>query len=788
MKLRSYRSLRRLFAALFEIAVVASLATIAGSGATHNLAGDFTVASNPNGVWSYGSKTNIAGEFTPSSYARTGTPESWEHQAGVWPAIYHNNSASSIITDGGQGVFSPDSVWLAAGENGTPRNFGVIRFTVPAGTGGTYRIETRVRSGLVGSSSSDADFHVVRNGVELLGINRPANSSNWLGYTNTLVLAAADAIDLLVGRGNDGIQPGSILTIDAWITDVITNSPPPPTPATAFDLARDFSLGSNPNGAWSYGSKTNIGGQFTSLSYARAGTPESWEFQAGVWPAIYHNNSANTIPTDGGQGAYPPGSVWLAAGENGTPRKFGVIRFMVPAGTGGTYRIESRVRSGLIGPVSSDADFHVTRNGTELFGINQPASSANWVGYSNALALTAGDTIDMLVGRGDDGNQPGSVLIIDGWITPLSTNNPPPPPPASSNLVVNGSFELGVNPGNTLPLSAIDSQTIAGWIVQSGSIDYIGTRWTAGDGFRSVDLSGTGVGSIQQVVSGLRVGGIYRLSFLLAGNPELGPTIKQVRANIGGATRDFSFDITGRSGTSMGWTVQSMDFTAAGPATTLTFTSLTDGLAGPALDGVSLVEADTPPPPTNCIPAALALLSDLIDFVGTQQSTVNIVPLLASLRAAEASLQRGNLASSIGQLHAFQNKIRAQIGRVDSTLADELIARAAAVINAANCPAALLAARGVNLPVRIESVALDAQEGSMVAFFGVSGSRYEVQLSENLVEWRTVELAVEVANGVFTFVDSEFPGVRNRFYRVITSAEMPSKTDILFFGQGAELE
>ena len=406
---------------------------------------DFSLASNPNGVWSYGSMMSLGGQFTPLSFARSGTAESWEFQAGAWPAIYHNNSTNTLVLSGGQAVFPPDSVWLAAGENGNQRNFGVIRFTVPATAAGSFRIEARSRSGFVGAVSSDADFHVAQNGIELFGVNRPASSTNWIGYTNVLILGAGDTIDLAVGRGNDGSQPGSLLMVEGWITSLSTNLPPPPPPPATHDLGRDFSLAANPNGVWSYGSITNLGGQFTPLSFMRAGTPESWEYQAGTWPAIYHNNSMSAIVTDGGQGVYPAGSVWLAAGENGTPRAFGVIRFTVPAGGDGSYLIETRNRSGLVGPISSDADFHVAQNGVELFGVNRLASSTDWVGYSNTMALAAGDVIDLLTGRGADGSQPGSVLRIEGFITRLSTNAPPPPQtncvPAPTDLAAWFPFE-----------------------------------------------------------------------------------------------------------------------------------------------------------------------------------------------------------------------------------------------------------------------------------------------------------------------------------------------------------
>ena len=123
---------------------------------------------------------------------------------------------------------------------------------------------------------------------------------------------------------------------------------------TTYDLSRDFSIQSNPNGVWSYGSAEALGGTFTACAYARPSTsdtsPESWEFTAGQWPAIYRNPTTNTITSDGGQGSFPPGTVWYAAGDDGTSRNFGVIRFTVPEGKAGDYRIEVAVRSHLDGP------------------------------------------------------------------------------------------------------------------------------------------------------------------------------------------------------------------------------------------------------------------------------------------------------------------------------------------------------------------------------------------------------------------------------------------------------
>src|SRR5437763_10426038 len=132
-----------------------------------------------------------------------------------------------------------------------------------------------------------------------------------------------------------------------------------------------------------------------------------------------------------------------------------------------------------------------------------------------------------------------------------------------AQTVTNGSFELGTDPGNSLVVLAGDSTTITGWTVQSGTVDYIGTRWAAADGERSLDLSGQSEGSIvQNAVSGFTVGMEYRLSFYMAANTEGGSPIKSLRADVGLASQSFSFDGTGYSASNMGWSLRTLDFFA----------------------------------------------------------------------------------------------------------------------------------------------------------------------------------------------------------------------------------
>jgi len=166
-------------------------------------------------------------------------------------------------------------------------------------------------------------------------------------------------------------------------------------------------------------------------------------------------------------------------------------------------------------------------------------------------------------------------------------------PVQATNLIQNGSFETAtVNPGTDTLLNAV-STVITGWTVSQGSIDYIGTAWQASNGVRSVELEGSGNGKIEQTFN-TTIGTTYRVTFDLAGNPFGGSAIKPMRVSAVGSSADFSFDITGKSPSNMGWVSKSWDFTANSTTTTLEFIGLGNSTLGAALDNVSVIALSGP--------------------------------------------------------------------------------------------------------------------------------------------------------------------------------------------------
>lgn len=196
---------------------------------------------------------------------------------------------------------------------------------------------------------------------------------------------------------------------------------------TIFNLRRDFSTNSNPNGVWSYGWQETPGGVFTLLTNTRSATADNgvpcnvWEYGSHTSPLFIHFPKSNkrTGISDGGQGRYPPGTLlYYAATDDTDPKNLATVRFIAPSNA--TYKVTALVRSYLNGPPSGDADFHVAVNGRAFFNAFLPSVSAT--SYVNRFVLTRGSSVDFAVGRGADGRQYGSGLKIQVVIA-LLTNS-----------------------------------------------------------------------------------------------------------------------------------------------------------------------------------------------------------------------------------------------------------------------------------------------------------------------------------------------------------------------------
>jgi choice-of-anchor C domain-containing protein len=169
---------------------------------------------------------------------------------------------------------------------------------------------------------------------------------------------------------------------------------------------------------------------------------------------------------------------------------------------------------------------------------------------------------------------------------------------SSADLLVNGNFELGpgMTPQNPILAVAPGNAALTGWTVSGGAINIVTDGyWAPLSGHRSVVLSSTGPGSIEQVIA-TSSGSVYRLTFWISGEAFSSPTIKHLRLTAGATVQDQTFDITPAWHWDMAWSERTFDFTATGSSTTLKLSSMDASAWGPAIDSakVELVSAGVP--------------------------------------------------------------------------------------------------------------------------------------------------------------------------------------------------
>ncbi len=180
--------------------------------------------------------------------------------------------------------------------------------------------------------------------------------------------------------------------------------------------------------------------------------------------------------------------------------------------------------------------------------------------------------------------------------------------------VVNGDFESSF-PAPAGSFSTYTAgQSFGAWTVGSGSIDLINGYWQASNGTYSVDMDGSSVGSIYQSIL-TSIGGVYSLSFAIAGNPQGPPALKTLNvlwdgSNVG----TYTFDVTGQSTASMGWQIITLNnLVASSGSTQLEFQSGANGsYYGAALDAVEVSAVTATPEPAS----AALLLTGLVGIVG----------------------------------------------------------------------------------------------------------------------------------------------------------------------------
>jgi len=150
----------------------------------------------------------------------------------------------------------------------------------------------------------------------------------------------------------------------------------------------------------------------------------------------------------------------------------------------------------------------------------------------------------------------------------------------------------------------------------------------------------------------------------------------------------------------------------------------------------------------------------LIALVSSQAQKPH--PLVATLSAALASIERGNYTAAINQLEAFQNKVRAQVTPGDPALAGQFIQAAQEIVGALNRDCASAKPHG-----KIGKVHRHGDARVKVEFSAPDGWVYLVEASTNLVDWEKIGVAIQSRPGEFEFEDPGDVRLPTRFYRIV---------------------
>lgn len=181
--------------------------------------------------------------------------------------------------------------------------------------------------------------------------------------------------------------------------------------AVTYNAANDFSITSNPHGAWSYGYQDVIGGSFNFYTKTTTSSGLSIWYEtetpiSGIMdidPVIVHNGTGSdfdngTIFWEEGQLSLHPGVVtWPYETYNDNP--YSVLRWTAPSASKYT------INASFIGLDNhgTTTDVHVLLNGLALFNeFVLGFGNAYEKNYSNSIFLAAGDTLDFVVGPAVD--------------------------------------------------------------------------------------------------------------------------------------------------------------------------------------------------------------------------------------------------------------------------------------------------------------------------------------------------------------------------------------------------
>lgn len=203
---------------LVSVIAMLMLTLSPSSAQTYDAAKDFSTASNPNGVWSYGWSATLGGSFnrSPTTVSPCGNGLIGWTDTNAAGYILKNVSGQVLNGPCGTGeTWQPDELGIQAGPS---NQICIVRFTAPAD--GTYNVQAAFS---YIDPNATITGYVLKNGAVIFSGSIGSNYSN-----AALQLSAGDTLDFACDWGTDnsfsGDRTGLAVTIQA------NPSGPPPSP------------------------------------------------------------------------------------------------------------------------------------------------------------------------------------------------------------------------------------------------------------------------------------------------------------------------------------------------------------------------------------------------------------------------------------------------------------------------------------------------------------------------------------------------------------------------------
>jgi hypothetical protein len=175
--------------------------TITVSEATWDVAGQYSLANNPNGAWSYGYKLVPTGDFTLMTYIlRNQDGTFWLRANGIW--------SPSIVAPG---YFPGPQLWAGQNTSGIP----AIRWT--CSTPGTYRVHAT----FIGNDGATRVLVAIVNGSTTVFSGAVQALGSTASHDGTVSLQAGDHLDFVVSwDGTSSYTPGGWTGLTGTISTV----------------------------------------------------------------------------------------------------------------------------------------------------------------------------------------------------------------------------------------------------------------------------------------------------------------------------------------------------------------------------------------------------------------------------------------------------------------------------------------------------------------------------------------------------------------------------------------